>query len=116
MDLKCEAKGLPDPQVTWSRNGRLIKNETLVLRQVTKDDSGLYLCKANNVAGEDRMEVNLTVGDDEEMIQTTRKLRFSDVYHSSIRVLPMASITLSVCACVRYYYDTFGRHTRSPLI
>ena len=71
--MKCEAKGLPDPQVTWSRNERLIKNQTLVLRQVTKDDSGPYLCKANNVAGEDRMEVNLTVDDEQESMQNTGK-------------------------------------------
>ena len=73
LDLKCEAKGLPDPQVTWGRNGRLIKNHTLVLRQVTKDDSGLYLCKANNTAGEDSMEVNVTVDDEQQSIQYTGK-------------------------------------------
>ena len=73
MDLKCEAKGLPDPQVTWSRNGRLIKNKTLVLRQVTKDNSGVYLCKANNAAGEDRKEVNVIVDDEQESVQNTGK-------------------------------------------
>ena len=73
MDLKCEAKGLPDPQLTWSRNGRLIKNQTLVLRQVTKDDSGVYLCKAYNLAGEDSIQVNVTVDDEQESIQDTGK-------------------------------------------
>ena len=71
--MKCDAKGLPDPQVTWSRNGRLIKNQTLVLGQVTKDDSGLYLCKAYNAAGEDSVEVNVTVDDTQESIQNTGK-------------------------------------------
>ena len=71
LDLKCKAKGLPDPQVTWSRNGRLIKNQTLILRQVTKNDSGLYLCKAYNAAGEDSIEVDVTVDDEQESLKNT---------------------------------------------
>jgi len=71
LDLKCEAKGLPNPQVTWSRRGRLVKNHTLVLKRVSISDSGRYLCKAFNAAGEDSMEVIVVVGDEEKATETT---------------------------------------------
>lgn len=69
LNLTCAAKGLPSPQITWTRLGRQTKNQTVVLRQLTKEDGGLYLCTASNAAGNDTMEVNVIV-EDEESTQT----------------------------------------------
>jgi len=66
LDLNCKAKGLPHPQVTWSRSGRLVKNQTLVLKRVNSSHSGRYLCKAFNAAGEDSLEVIVIVKDEEK--------------------------------------------------
>ncbi|KAL9971571.1 hypothetical protein ACROYT_G017748 [Oculina patagonica] len=63
LDLKCQASGVPEPVVTWTRHGRVFKNQTLYLKRVTASDSGLYLCRANNQAGEDSKEIVVTVND-----------------------------------------------------
>ena len=71
--MKCEATGFPYPQVAWTRQGRRIRNQSLVLNRASKNDSGLYLCKAYNTAGEDSMEVTVTVRDILQSTQATGK-------------------------------------------
>ncbi|KAJ7391303.1 Immunoglobulin C-2 Type [Desmophyllum pertusum] len=63
LDIECQAHGVPNPIVTWTRLERVIKNHNLVLKRVRRSDSGVYLCKAYNKAGEDRKEVIVTVSD-----------------------------------------------------
>lgn len=61
--LRCKPpRGEPEPVVTWTHNGEIIgqtdKRMTvqgdgdLVIERLRKDDSGEYVCKAHNVAGE----------------------------------------------------------------
>ena len=72
LELNCKARGFPHPRVQWTRLGRIVKNQTVVLKRVSKRDSGRYVCKAYNAAGEDSVEVIVTVGADEEKsTQTT---------------------------------------------
>ena len=71
LELNCKAKGLPYPRVQWTRLGGIVKNQTVVLKRVSKRDSGRYVCKAYNAAGEDSVEVIVTVGDEEKSTQTT---------------------------------------------
>ena len=59
--LNCKATGLPPPQVTWARSGRVLRNHTLVVNRVNKRDGGLYLCKAHSTAGEDSMKIFVRV-------------------------------------------------------
>ena len=71
LELNCRATGLPTPQVTWIRSGRGFKNHTLVVNQVNKKDSGLYLCKAYSPAGKDSMKIFVRVEDGDKPTQAT---------------------------------------------
>ncbi|KAK7018648.1 Roundabout 4, partial [Halocaridina rubra] len=59
--LPCRPpKGAPIPEVTWQRNGLEVTNSTritvtlvgdLIIHRTVKEDSGIYVCRAHNVAG-----------------------------------------------------------------
>ena len=55
INLTCKiVRGLPEPQVTWFKNGKLLPKEmntTFLLTNVTDKDKGNYTCRAENVAG-----------------------------------------------------------------
>jgi len=118
LDLKCEAKGLPNPQVTWSRRGRLVKNQTLVLKRVNSSDSGRYLCKAFNAAGEDSMEVNVVVGVEEKSTETT-ELRTTPSKHIQgnktflVAVISGCIVVLFTFVLVVLYCRLRGRFRRN---
>ncbi|PFX16777.1 Hemolin [Stylophora pistillata] len=61
LRIKSKAKGLPTPNITWTRQGRIFVKDTLVLKGVTSNDSGVYLCSAHSQAGEDHKEILVTV-------------------------------------------------------
>ncbi|XP_066017366.1 uncharacterized protein [Pocillopora verrucosa] len=61
LRINSQAKGLPTPTITWTKQGRIVGNDTLVLNGVTPNDSGVYLCSAHNQAGEDHKEIVVTV-------------------------------------------------------
>ena len=54
-NLTCKiVRGLPEPQVTWLKNGKPLPKEmktTLLLTDVTDEDEGSYACRAENAAG-----------------------------------------------------------------
>uniref|UniRef100_UPI0035900F1F hemicentin-1 n=1 Tax=Myxine glutinosa TaxID=7769 RepID=UPI0035900F1F len=56
--LHCEATGLPEPQLTWFKEGKQLTgmsistNGRLVITNVRDQDGGRYTCKARNKAGE----------------------------------------------------------------
>ena len=66
LSLNCKATGLPRPQVTWERFGRVVTNHSILLGRVNKNDNGLYLCKAKSSAGEDSMKIFVRVEDKEK--------------------------------------------------
>ena len=53
-NLTCKIiKGLPEPQVSWFKNGTEleVKNRTLFLTNVTDEDEARYACRADNIGG-----------------------------------------------------------------
>ena len=60
VSIECPVSGIPKPDVTWSRqdnnmdtDGRvLVKDSGLIITNATRTDTGVYLCKAVNLAGE----------------------------------------------------------------
>ncbi|XP_012784766.2 hemicentin-2 [Ochotona princeps] len=60
LELLCEARGTPPPNITWHKDGRTINGvenssrapRMLHVQAVQLDDAGLYSCLAKNPAGE----------------------------------------------------------------
>ncbi|XP_068701952.1 uncharacterized protein [Montipora foliosa] len=67
--LQCEVQGNPTPEVTWLKHNssllatkRIMKSRgSLMIRDVTSHDSGMYTCKARNILGEMSSSATLTV-------------------------------------------------------
>uniref|UniRef100_A0A803T9A4 Ig-like domain-containing protein n=1 Tax=Anolis carolinensis TaxID=28377 RepID=A0A803T9A4_ANOCA len=50
--LECKVAGSPPLTVAWFHNGHKLTIATLVFNQVDSNDSGEYICKAENSVGE----------------------------------------------------------------
>ncbi|KAJ7986246.1 hypothetical protein DPEC_G00337960 [Dallia pectoralis] len=71
VDLPCVVFGVPQPSVSWLKDGaalvvdeahyRMSPDGTLTLGQVGLGDEGTYTCQATNIAGEDQTNVQLWV-------------------------------------------------------
>ncbi|XP_036791689.1 hemicentin-1 [Oncorhynchus mykiss] len=69
VTLRCEARGIPEPEVTWYRNGLQlaagnglkVDQQTLEIMGVQMADGGIYTCKVSNVAGQVDRTFRLTV-------------------------------------------------------
>ena len=64
--LVCEVEGKPTPRVTWTApNGTVLQDRTgdtnLTLYNVTRGDSGTYVCNATNMRGTESNETLLDV-------------------------------------------------------
>ncbi|KAK2540204.1 Hmcn1 [Columba guinea] len=59
LRLTCKATGIPVPKITWTFNNNIIPaqyddvngHSELVIERVSKDDSGTYVCRAENTVG-----------------------------------------------------------------
>ncbi|NXK97014.1 HMCN1 protein, partial [Formicarius rufipectus] len=59
LKLTCKATGIPVPQITWTFNNNIIPaqyddvngHSELLIDRVSKDDSGTYVCTAENTVG-----------------------------------------------------------------
>ncbi|XP_060132638.1 hemicentin-1 isoform X1 [Zootoca vivipara] len=59
LQLTCKATGVPVPQISWTFNNNIIPAQydgvnglsQLVIERVSKEDSGTYVCTAENVVG-----------------------------------------------------------------
>lgn len=57
--IKCLVTGLPKPVIAWNREenqletsgNKLLNDSVLIIKNITSQDSGLYLCTASNLAG-----------------------------------------------------------------
>ena len=65
VTLSCLATGKPRPYVTWSKDGNLgnilNSSSTLVLKNITKEQGGLYRCTADNGFGKAESAVRIIV-------------------------------------------------------
>ena len=79
--LACVGYGSPDPDITWSRNGNVLSNDSRVtiyeevvtesgvtfvqsileICSATLSDSGQYSCLATNLHGNDNATFDLTI-------------------------------------------------------
>lgn len=76
--LECEPTGVPDPEVTWFKDGGAVDAEGSLLVRLGKggkmlqivaaepEHAGAYSCVAKNVAGQDRRRFNLAVQGESE--------------------------------------------------
>ncbi|ETE68709.1 Hemicentin-1, partial [Ophiophagus hannah] len=71
ISLECQADGIPQPTVTWMKDGQLLANERRVeilkeghglrLKSAQVSDTGRYVCIAVNVAGLTEKKYDLSV-------------------------------------------------------
>ena len=65
--LACGATGQPLPNITWSKSiGNLpdtavMNNSVLKINNVSKEDGGIYICKAKNILGTEEVTIQLMV-------------------------------------------------------
>ncbi|XP_044056049.1 vascular endothelial growth factor receptor 2 isoform X1 [Siniperca chuatsi] len=76
ISLHCDATGMPNPTVVWTKNNLTVvegsgvilsqRNHILTIQRVKKEDSGLYTCTACNSRGCDTSRAFLTTEGAEE--------------------------------------------------
>ena len=80
--ITCEALGYPPPTVVWSRTNGILSDRVsvsdsvsvptgygnvtrvsvnLTITNASREDTGMYMCSANNTVGRDERNVNITV-------------------------------------------------------
>ncbi|XP_058246105.1 hemicentin-1 isoform X2 [Hemibagrus wyckioides] len=68
VTLNCEARGVPEPEVTWYRNGWKLNSgrslqltgQKLTINSMQVSDGGIYTCKVSNPAGQQERTFSLT--------------------------------------------------------
>uniref|UniRef100_A0AAV2L311 Ig-like domain-containing protein n=1 Tax=Knipowitschia caucasica TaxID=637954 RepID=A0AAV2L311_KNICA len=64
VELPCVAHGSPQPELSWSKDGRtypVSPDGSLLFRKVSLEDQGSYTCTAENRAGRAQAQVQLQV-------------------------------------------------------
>lgn len=79
--LHCQAKGEPEPSISWLLNGRpvsdqqstnavrVLANGTLVIDTPSIEDSGEYSCEATNHVGSTKVRAEVTVQGEHKTIR-----------------------------------------------
>lgn len=63
--LVCEAKGYPNPSVTWKKNGKVLQTNVtrtdFIIDDTSGKDAGKYECEASNTVGTVSYTVEVTI-------------------------------------------------------
>ncbi|MCI4387537.1 hypothetical protein PGIGA_G00075220 [Pangasianodon gigas] len=77
LEIECIAEGFPTPIIEWTKIGGKLPKRTniknhgkwLIITKVTEEDSGKYMCKAKNSAGEAVHFFDITVEEPPHWVQ-----------------------------------------------
>ena len=63
LSIRCNATGIPAPQITWSKDGSLLDatGPVYVLGSLSSTNSGHYQCTASNIDGADVQDIQIVV-------------------------------------------------------
>lgn len=73
LTLECSVSGDPEPQISWSKNGKTISSSEimdlkykngvakLTINEIFPEDEGLYVCTATNSVGSTDTQCKLTI-------------------------------------------------------
>ena len=63
VSMLCEVSGVPDPQVTWQKDGVEVQRggKSFIIETASQSDSGSYMCIASNIAGKTNATSQLSV-------------------------------------------------------
>uniref|UniRef100_A0A7N9AZB9 Neural cell adhesion molecule L1-like protein n=1 Tax=Mastacembelus armatus TaxID=205130 RepID=A0A7N9AZB9_9TELE len=63
VHVKCSVTGKPPPDITWRRNGELLRvlDDTVVLHNARPEDTAVYQCEASNRHGSVMANINIMV-------------------------------------------------------
>ena len=63
VSLLCDVSGVPDPQITWEKDGAEVQRggTSYTIETSVESDSGNYTCIASNIAGKAKAMSQLNV-------------------------------------------------------
>lgn len=73
LSLACNVTGDPEPQITWTKNNKILSSSEVVdlkykngiaylrINEVYPEDEGEYVCKATNSVGTSETKCRLTI-------------------------------------------------------
>ncbi|XP_033836468.1 immunoglobulin superfamily DCC subclass member 3-like [Periophthalmus magnuspinnatus] len=92
----CTAAGVPEPSLTWLKNGRLLKanvnvrisnnNSTLVITRITAEDEAIYQCIAENTAGTNQASARLALTQGSDFPSCPTRVQAKPLTSSSIEL------------------------------
>ncbi|XP_021178312.2 neural cell adhesion molecule L1-like protein isoform X11 [Fundulus heteroclitus] len=111
VQIKCSARGVPEPTITWRVNGELLQaspaanrktlGDTIMLHNAKASDSAVYQCEASNRHGSLLSNANIMIMNLQPMILTNNGEDYSAVegkgamMHCKVFSSPPSTITWS---------------------
>ncbi|KAG8201074.1 hypothetical protein JTE90_002747 [Oedothorax gibbosus] len=109
VELPCAAEGFPIPSIYWMRvdkkqavrmpkSSRLMQlGGTLIIRRAEADDSGKYICYANNSLADERAETELLISSPLKASISPKQVKAEEgesvIFNCSIRGHPVHSVS-----------------------
>lgn len=100
LTLQCSVNGDPEPQITWSKNGKAISSSeimnlkykngiaTLTINEVYPEDEGVYTCTATNSIGATDTKCNLKIKRKPIILFTRKTNNLNDQFDFSFYLQP----------------------------